>query len=75
MIRSGRSEQLVSNDTCRSEESGTQASEIGGFFTGSGDFTAGYGLYLMIIVPVITFICTCVAYGKDKTAEKGKGEE
>lgn len=55
--------------------SGTQASEIGGFFTGSGDFTAGYGLYLMIIVPVITFICTCVAYGKDKTAEKGKGEE
>lgn len=39
------------------------------FISGKGEFFAGYVLYAMVAVPVITFICTCVAYKKEKKAE------
>ena len=45
---------------------GMGMSDIMGFFTGSGDFVAGYGLYIMIIMPIVMLICSCCVYGKNK---------
>lgn len=47
--------------------------DIGGivdFIIGNGDFTAGYVLYGIIAIPVVTFICTCCAYRRYKENRK-----
>lgn len=34
------------------------------FIMGKGNFSIGYGLYAMVAVPIITFICSCCSYKK-----------
>lgn len=48
--------------------SGGTIKDIVGFILGKADFSAGYVLYGMVIVPVIMFICTCLTYKKEKRA-------
>jgi hypothetical protein len=36
---------------------------------GATDFGAGYALYAMLGVPVITFICACCSYKKEKAVK------
>ncbi len=48
--------------------SGGKIKDFVGFIGGTADFSAGYMLYAMIAVPVVTFICTCLAYKKEKRA-------
>ncbi len=47
--------------------SGGQISQIAGFIVGEGrNFEMGYGLYAMIIVPIVTLILSSFAYGKKR---------
>lgn len=48
---------------------GMGMSNIMGFLTGSGDFVAGYGLYIMIAIPIAMIICSCCVYGKNKKSQ------
>lgn len=44
---------------------GGKLTEIMSFISG-GEVTVGYGMYAMIIVPIIIFICSCCGYKKNK---------
>ena len=51
---------------CGLYASGTAVEDLLGFVIGKNDFAAGYGLFAMIAIPIVTFICTCLAYGREK---------
>lgn len=55
---------------CGLSASGTEISALLEVLSGKNDFGIGYAMYVLIAVPVITFICTCLAYGKDKKNEE-----
>lgn len=44
----------------------TPATETIGFFTMSGAFAAGIGYFVLLAVPVLTFVCGCASFGKRK---------
>lgn len=45
---------------------GGKIGDVVPFITGKGMLYAGYVYYAILAIPVVTFICTCCAYGKGK---------
>lgn len=40
--------------------------DLGGFFTGKAPLSAGVGFYFLLVIPMLTFACSCLAFGKRK---------